>query len=117
MLTVFLKLFANKKFFYLLFYKKVITLKTRVSLVEGINQTSHDTSLRQPCNTCNTCVNNSILKFNVLKYMSKIGKFLRGVSVEWVDNTSLEAVQTLLNVYSFYLIRRLFSFSNIFVEK
>jgi len=27
-------------------------LKIKVTPVKGINQTSHDTSWRQPCNTC-----------------------------------------------------------------
>ena len=29
-----------------------IQLTTRVALVDGLNQTSHDTSWRRPCNTC-----------------------------------------------------------------
>ena len=35
-----------------MYKSKTNSLKTRVSLVKGINQTSHDTNLRQSCNTC-----------------------------------------------------------------
>lgn len=39
-----------KKYYFLFFENNKLT--TRVALVKGINQTSHDTNLRQSCNTC-----------------------------------------------------------------
>jgi len=30
-----------------------LQLKKRITLVKGLNQTSHNTSWHQPCNTCN----------------------------------------------------------------
>ena len=39
---------------------------TRVTLVKGINQTSHNTGLRQSCNTCKTEYNNFYLNCKII---------------------------------------------------
>jgi len=53
--------------------------KTRVSLVIGLDQTSHDTSWRQPCSTCMK-VSTIPLRTGFFVHMSRAGKVLRVVS-------------------------------------
>ena len=53
--------------------------KMRVSLVIGLDQTSHDTSWRQPCSTCMK-VSTIPLRTGFFVHMSRAGKVLRVVS-------------------------------------
>ena len=54
-------------------------ITTRVALVAGLNRTSHDTSWRQPCSTCNSAPKRSSIS-RAVRNMSNPGKVLRVAS-------------------------------------